>query len=30
MFVVDESTAAAIRRAYEEGGEFAAAIEVRR
>jgi hypothetical protein len=30
MFVVDEETAAAIRHAYEEGGEFAAAVELRR
>jgi hypothetical protein len=30
MFVVDDSTAAVIRRAYDEGGEFAAAIELRR
>src|SRR3712207_3483983 len=30
MFVVDDSTAAAIRRAYDEGGEFAAAVELRR
>ena len=30
MFVVDDSTAAAIRRAYDEAGEFAAAIELRR
>jgi hypothetical protein len=30
MFCVDESTAAAIRQAYFESGEFAAAIELRR
>jgi hypothetical protein len=30
MFCVDESTAAAIRQAYLESGEFAAAIELRR
>ena len=30
MFVVSEEVAEAIRRAYEEGGEFAAAIELRR
>jgi hypothetical protein len=29
MFMVDEATAEAIRRAYEEGGEFAAAVELR-
>jgi hypothetical protein len=30
MFMVNEAEAAAIRRAYEEGGELAAAIELRR
>ena len=30
MFMVNEAEAAAIRQAYEEGGEFAAAIELRR
>ena len=30
MFMVDEPTAEAIRRAYEEGGEFSAAVELRR
>jgi hypothetical protein len=30
MFCVDDSTAAAIRRAYEEGGELSAAVELRR
>ena len=30
MFTVDEATAAAIRRAYEEGGELAGAVELRR
>jgi hypothetical protein len=30
MFMVNEAEAAAIRRAYEEDGEFAAAIELRR
>ena len=30
MFAVTEAEAAAIRRAYEEGGEFAAAVELRR
>ena len=30
MFMVDEAAAAAIRRAYLEDGEFAAAIELRR
>jgi len=30
MFMVNEAEAAAIRRAYEESGEFAAAIELRR
>jgi hypothetical protein len=30
MFCVDEVTAAAIRRAYEEGGALAAAVELRR
>jgi hypothetical protein len=30
MFCVDEATAAAIRRAYEEGGALAAAVELRR
>jgi len=30
MFMVSEAEAAAIRRAYEENGEFAAAIELRR
>jgi len=30
MFTVSEVEAAAIRRAYEEGGEFAAAVEFRR
>jgi hypothetical protein len=30
MFVVSESEAAAIRAAFEQGGEFSAAIELRR
>jgi hypothetical protein len=30
MFVVTEAEAAAIRTAYEQGGEFSAAIELRR
>jgi hypothetical protein len=30
MFVVTEDEAAAIRAAFEQGGEFAAAIELRR
>jgi hypothetical protein len=30
MFTVDESTAEAIRRAYEEGGELSAVVELRR
>jgi hypothetical protein len=30
MFVVSEAEAAAIRAAYEQGGEFSAAIELRR
>jgi hypothetical protein len=30
MFMVDESTAEAIRRAYEEGGELSAVVELRR
>ena len=30
MFVVDEETAAAIRRAWEEGGELAGIVELRR
>ena len=30
MFVVDEETAAAIRRAWEEGGELAGVVEPRR
>ena len=30
MFVVNEETAAAIRRAWEEGGELAGAVELRR
>jgi hypothetical protein len=30
MFCVDEATAAAIRQAYEEGGELSAAVELRR
>ena len=30
MFVVDEDTAAAIRRAWEEGGELAGVVELRR
>src|SRR3954471_12859555 len=30
MFVVTETEAAAIRAAYEQGGEFSAAIELRR
>ena len=30
MFVVDEATAAAIRRAWEEGGELAGVVELRR
>ncbi len=29
MFMVSEAEAAAIRRAYEESGEFAAAVELR-
>ena len=29
MFVVDEETAAAIRRAWEEGGELAGVVELR-
>jgi hypothetical protein len=30
MFVVDEETAAAIRRAWEAGGELAGGVELRR
>jgi hypothetical protein len=30
MFMVDEATAAAIRKAYEEGGELSAVVELRR
>jgi len=30
MFMVDEATADAIRRAFTEDGEFAAAVELRR
>ncbi len=30
MFVVDESAAAAIRRAFNESGELAAVVELRR
>ena len=30
MFVVDEETAAAVRRAWEEGGELAGVVELRR
>jgi hypothetical protein len=30
MFVVDEETAATIRRAWEEGGELAGVVELRR
>jgi hypothetical protein len=30
MFTVDEPTAAAIRKAYEEGGELSAVVELRR
>jgi hypothetical protein len=30
MFTVDEVTAAAIRKAYEEGGELAGVVELRR
>ena len=30
MFVVDEETAAAIRRAWEQGGELAGVVELRR
>jgi hypothetical protein len=30
MFCVSEAEAAAIRTAYEQGGEFSAAIELRR
>ena len=30
MFVVSEADAAAIRTAFEQGGEFSAAIELRR
>jgi hypothetical protein len=30
MFVVDEDTATAIRRAWEEGGELAGVVELRR
>jgi hypothetical protein len=30
MFAVDEETAAAIRRAWEEGGELAGVVELRR
>jgi hypothetical protein len=30
MFMVDEATADAIRRAWDEGGEIAAVVELRR
>jgi hypothetical protein len=30
MFAVDEATAEAIRRAYEDGGELAGVVELRR
>jgi hypothetical protein len=30
MFTVDEATAEAIRRAYEDGGELAGVVELRR
>lgn len=30
MFTVDDATAAAIRRAYDEGGELSAMVEFRR
>jgi hypothetical protein len=30
MFIVNEADAAAIRAAYEQGGELAAAVELRR
>jgi len=30
MFTVDEATAAAIRKAYDEGGELSAVVELRR
>jgi len=30
MFMVDEATADAIRRAWDEGGELAAVVELRR
>ena len=30
MFTVDDATAEAIRRAYQEGGELAATVEFRR
>jgi len=30
MFLVDEATADAIRRAWEEGGELSAVVELRR
>jgi hypothetical protein len=30
MFTVDEATAEAIRRAFNEGGEFSAVVELRR
>jgi len=30
MFTVDEATAAAIRRAYDEGGELSGIVEFRR
>jgi hypothetical protein len=30
MFIVDEPTAAAIRKAYEESGELSAVVELRR
>ncbi len=30
MFMVDEATAEAIRRAYDEGGELSAVVELRR
>ncbi len=30
MFVVDEATAQTIRRAWNEGGEFAGVVELRR
>jgi hypothetical protein len=30
MFIVDAATAAAIRKAYDEGGELSAVVELRR